>query len=229
MMSLERLRSSSCVRSRCVAGGLCCDCVCVVVQSVDCLSCVAMQIMSASPTPSESPTPSTTPSVTLTATGSGSRKVSVTGTPTVSVTATVSASVSPTASPSTLCAAGWSYYSDSDGSEGQASCLKVTGSNTYPWGTAMLSCPMNSHLLTIAGASMSTGLFAFSRNVSASNFWVGASQSSLSIAMNRGWAWIDGTSATVNLNCDAAASGPCGLWREFAPGYDDIPPHQLFR
>ena len=182
-----------------------------------------MQIMSASPTPSKSPTPSTTPSVTLTATGSRSL------TPTVTVTATVSASSSPTVSPSTLCAAGWSYYSDSDGSEGQASCLKVTGSNTYPWGTAMTSCPMNSHLLTMAGASMSTGLFAFSRNVSASNFWVGASQSSSSTAVNRGWAWIDGTSATVNLNCDAAASGPCGLWREFAPGYDDLPPSQLFR
>jgi hypothetical protein len=165
-----------------------------------------MQIMSASPTPSESPTPSTTPSVTLTATGSRSL------TPTVTVTATVSASASPTVSPSTLCAAGWSYYSNSDGSEGQTSCLKVTGETTLSWLTAMTACPMNSHLLTMAGASVNSGLFAFSRSVSGSNFWVGASQSSAATFVNREWAWIDGTPASANLNCGAPGDQGCGLW-----------------
>jgi hypothetical protein len=165
-----------------------------------------MQIMSASPTPSESPTPSTTPSVTL--------------------TTTVSASVSPTASP---CAAGWSFFSDSDGFEGQASCLKVTGTATFDWMTAMAACPMNSHLLTMAGTSPGSGLFVFSRSVSTSSFWVGASQFGAAVAVNRDWAWIDGTSATVNLNCDVVNNNTaCGLWREFSPGYVDPFHYQLY-
>jgi hypothetical protein len=122
---------------------------------------------------------------------------------------------SPTASPSTLCAAGWSYYSDSDGSEGQASCLKVTGTSTFGWWTAMTSCPMNSHLLTMAGASVNGGLHAYSRTLTSSAasvfFWVGASQSSTATSLNRGWAWIDGTSAS-NMNCGAAGEQGCGLW-----------------
>ncbi len=164
----------------------------MVVQSGDCLSCGAMQIMSASPTPSESPAPSTTPSVTL--------------------TATVSASASPTASPSTLCAAGWSYYSDSDGSEGQASCLKPTEIGGLSWLAALAACPVASHLLTMAGTSRNSGLYAFSRSVSGEDFWIGASQSSIATSVNRNWAWIDGTSASANLNCGVPGDQGCGLW-----------------
>jgi hypothetical protein len=121
-------------------------------------------------------------------------------------------SPSPTASPSTLCAAGWSYYSDSDGSEGQASCLKVTGTVELTWMTAMSSCPMNSHLLTVGGASRNTGLFAFSRTVTGEDFWIGASQSEVATSVNRGWVWIDGTPASANLNCGAPGDQGCGLW-----------------
>ncbi len=126
-----------------------------------------------------------------------------------------------TPSPSALCASGWSYYSDSNGSEGQASCLKVTGSSTYNWWNAMISCPRNSHLLTMAGASVNTGLHAFSRTLtsSGSSFWVGASQSSTATSVNRGWAWIDGTSASASLNCGAPGDQGCGLWPGDQPGY----------
>jgi hypothetical protein len=132
------------------------------------------------------------------------------------------ATPSPTVSPSALCAAGWSYYSDSDGSEGQASCLKVTGSSTFLWSSAMLSCSMNSHLLTMAGATRSSGLFAFTRSltVTAGEFWVGASQSSAGSHINRGWAWIDGTSASANMNCGAPGERSCGLWTLNEPRYD---------
>ncbi len=118
---------------------------------------------------------------------------------------------SPTASPSTPCAAGWSYYSDSDASEGQASCLAVTGAATLNWLTAMRSCPMNSHLLTMAGMSPGSGLYAFSRVVSTASFWVGTSQSGTATAVNRGWNWIDGTPGG-SLNCGAPGDQGCGLW-----------------
>jgi hypothetical protein len=118
---------------------------------------------------------------------------------------------SPTVSPSTLCAAGWSYYSDSDGSEGQASCLKISDVGSSNWIALMTACPRTSHLLTMAGMFKNSGLHAFLRAVSGDNFWVGASQSSAASSINRGWAWIDGTSS-ANLNCGAAGDQGCGLW-----------------
>ena len=126
-------------------------------------------------------------------------------------------SPSPTASPSTPCAAGWSYYSDIDGSEGTASCLKVTGTDTFHWTIAMDACPMNSHLLTMAGTSKNSGLHAYSRTVSGDNFWIGASQSSTATSVNREWAWIDGTPSGNSLNCGAPGGQGCGLWSSNEP------------
>ncbi len=176
--------------------------------------------MSASPTLSESPSPSTEASVTLSTTDSRSNAVTVSSPGTPTETSWFSPSVSPSNPP--ICAAGWSYYSDSDGSEGQASCLTVTGQTVLSWLTAMTACPMNSHLLTMAGASVNSGLFAFSRTVSEEYFWVGVSQPDVTTSVNRNWTWLDGTSATINLNCDAVnGSSACGLWREFSPEYVD--------
>ncbi len=122
----------------------------------------------------------------------------------------------PTVSPSTLCKPGWSYYDDSGGTEGKASCLQVTGTTSASWTAALTACPLNSHLLTISSTS-TAGLLTFSTTLSTANYWVGASQISTATNRNRGWAWYDGTSAAANLNCGAVDTLGCGLWYSTAP------------
>ena len=122
----------------------------------------------------------------------------------------------PTVSPSTLCKPGWSYYDDSGGTEGKASCLQVTGTTSASWTAALTACPLNSHLLTISGTS-TAGLLTFSTTLSTANFWVGASQISTATSRNRGWAWYDGTSAAANLNCGTVDTLGCGLWHSVTP------------
>lgn len=118
------------------------------------------------------------------------------------------------------CLYGWTYYDDSDASEGRASCLLVTEAPSASWVKALAACPVNSHLVTISSEN-SKGLLELSVKLASTGFWLGASQSSTAEFRNRGWAWCDGTPAN-NLNCGFEDAVGCGLWNADVPKYVDF-------
>jgi hypothetical protein len=108
------------------------------------------------------------------------------------------------------CPAGYTLYTDSDGSEGGSTCYKYhTPGVTFA--SAQTGCSNQCagfHLITFkasakSGSLISTLLTAYG----AATPWIGCVQSA-STALRSNWYWMDGTSAT-SLNC---ASSGCGLW-----------------
>jgi hypothetical protein len=80
------------------------------------------------------------------------------------------------------------------------------------WRSAVSLCPANSHVIT----AQANALTAFAVSAFDVDFWLGSSQQSGSSSVNRGWAWIDGTSA-ANLNCGAVNATGCGMWAPSEP------------
>lgn len=113
------------------------------------------------------------------------------------------------------CWNGWSYYTDTSGTEGRDSCYRGIAATPPTWTVAQSICPIRSHLLTSASTSESTGLIAHHLTSIYSWHLVGCSQSPTATLKTTGWSWVDGTPST-NLNC---GSSGCGVWQNIEPKY----------
>ena len=110
----------------------------------------------------------------------------------------------------------WSFYSD-DGTEGHDSCLLFVPT-AVPHPVANSTCPINSHLATMASESNLYGLLSFANLVpsaTANQYFIGCHQAKRASLPARGWSWFDGTDSS-NLNCGDGVLSPgvsqCGVW-----------------
>jgi hypothetical protein len=111
------------------------------------------------------------------------------------------------------------YCCADNGSEGSNSCIQLSAT-TMQFSYSMPDpCPAGTHLLTMRSAVPASGLFAFANSLTTSQYWVGGFQSYTASNKNRGWAWVDGTDATNNLNCGTINpdSTGCALWNAGEP------------
>ena len=116
---------------------------------------------------------------------------------------------------SSKCPFGWAFYLD-DGSEGYDSCLQLSTYVVTTWAQAAAGCPSGSHLLTVKGASSTSGLLPFAASLfNGGYFFIGCSQSASATSRGQGWSWVDSTDAS-NLNCGIGANG-CALWKSGEP------------
>lgn len=124
---------------------------------------------------------------------------------------------------SAQCPAGWTQYNDTDGTEGQNSCLRLNTSAPATWAVAnSTGCTPGAILVSINAPNASTGLPTLMRSMASGyNYWVGCTQAWASSAKNFGWYWVDSTSGN-NIKSAVANQQNFGIWTGAQPECEPV-------